>query len=100
MALENKAGYWNFQSIQWIVPKEGESGKIQDVQSSKVLTFRANSNSEVTLETFDGSVDQIWQRTYAKDGYFELRRDRENILSLVNDTYTTVEGKYSASDLY
>ena len=100
MALENKAGYWNFQSIKWIIPKEGKSGKIQDVQSSKVLTFRANSNPEVTLEVFDGSSDQIWRRTKAKDGYFELRRDRENILSLVNDTYTTVEGKYSASDLY
>ena len=68
---------------KWRIPDEGECGFIEDIETTKVLTFKQRSlDYEATLEAADGSEYQMWNRSKtSNDGYFTLRNSNGQYLT-------------------
>ena len=59
---------------KWVVPREGETGKVENVKSSKVFeAVGSNRYDRVILKTSNNSANQMWTRSKATpNGYFTL----------------------------
>ena len=75
--LKNFVSDWKYLDDQWSIPKEEESGKIEEITSRRVLGQR--NNIDVILETQKDSDDQIWIKGKPSiDGYFTLNNKATN----------------------
>jgi hypothetical protein len=69
--LKNYVGGWKYLDDQWNIPNKGESGKIEEITTTRVLGHR--NRFDVNLETRKYSDHQIWIRGKTTiDGYFTL----------------------------
>ena len=75
-ALESKFESWKYSTSKWIIPKDGNTGKIEYEGTTLVLGLEQNSTDEftpVSLKTFDNSDHQMWTRSMpTTNGYFTL----------------------------
>ena len=76
-----------------MIPNERETGKIEDVETKKVLGDRGFSyeNDDVILQTIDGSQNQSWTRSKdTGNGYFTLENKlSQQILCSLRDSLDT-----------
>ena len=89
------------------MPFEGETGKIQNIDSSKVLESQGKHSSVALSPPKNGSLQQMWTRgKTTSNGYFTLK-NVQNVKYLTNHlmmmqvvgrtdywTQTIVAGKY------
>ena len=95
--LTTKNGDWKYATRKWMIPNERETGKIEDVETKKVLGDRGFSyeNDDVILQTIDGSQNQSWTRSKdTGNGYFTLENklSQQILCSLPNSLGTYFKG--------